>query len=174
MHMGLDSYLLAQQMDGHISSLESLRTSSWFRLAEIPYADKALRNLGTFAFFASQLLSTVRRHVAKVEYLLHLIKRLKELNTNVQGMITPPHISITLMFDVSRQWILYLKRYMDASSSYELGAPRVMVPFTLEPILLELEGGIYMGSILPVDLAELVSGQCSTDGGSGGVRVGRS
>ena len=47
---------------------------------------------------------------------------------------------------------MYLNRDVTASSSEAR-------PFSLKPILLELEGGRYMGLILTVPLAELVSGR---------------
>ena len=43
-------------------------------------------------------------------------------------------------------------------SSEDVGAPGAMVPLSLDPILLGLEGGQYVGPLLPVPLAEMVSG----------------
>ena len=43
-----------------------------------------------------------------------------------------------------------------ASSSKALDAPGGNVPFSLEPILVELEGGRYMVLILPVPLVDLL------------------
>ena len=74
-----------------------------FRLAVIQYADETLHNLGTFAFVVSHLFSTGRRHSSVVADLLCLIERLEKLHTKVQGMISPPHLATTLLFDVSRQ-----------------------------------------------------------------------
>ena len=58
-----------------------------------------------------------------------------------------------------------------ALSLEDLGAPGATVPFLLEPILLELEGGHYVGPILPMPLAGLASGRRGGDSsGSGGSR----
>ena len=84
------------------------------------------------------LFSAAGRHAAAVTELLRLIKRLEELHTKVQGMITSPHLATTLLYDVLRRWSLYLNRCMTASPSEDVGAPGAMVPFLLHPILLEL------------------------------------
>ena len=61
-----------------------------------------------------------------------------------------------------------------AFSSYEdLGMPGEMVPFSIGPILLELDGGSYVGPILLGALAELFirrlrGGSGDVSGGSGG------
>ena len=54
---GLDTSLLVQNMDGRLDSVDSLRTSTQFRLALIPSADEALRDLGTFAFVELHIFS---------------------------------------------------------------------------------------------------------------------
>ena len=54
---GADASLLAQQLDGRLASAEFLRMAARIRLAIIPSADEALRDLGTFAFVASHLFS---------------------------------------------------------------------------------------------------------------------
>ena len=59
---GADASLLAQQLDGRLASADSLRTAARVRLAAIPSAEESLRDLGTFAFFASHLFSAGRRH----------------------------------------------------------------------------------------------------------------
>ena len=56
---------------------------------------------------------------------------------------------------------------MTASSSEDVGSPGATVPFSLEPIFLELESGRYVEPLLLVPLEDLVSGR---RGGSG--RVG--
>ena len=73
-------------------------------LAVIPSADEALRELGTFAFVALHFFSAGGRHSSVVAKLLRLIERLEELHTEVQGMISSPHLSTTLLFDVSLRW----------------------------------------------------------------------
>ena len=75
-----------------------------------------------------------------------------------------------------RRWSQYLNRYVAASASEVEEARGASVPFSLEPILVELEGGRYIGPILPAALADLVSGrrlasgsdQKGGGGGSGG------
>ena len=70
------------------------------RLAVILSADKALRNLGTFAFVASHLFSVGRCHSSAFAELIRLIERLEELHTEVQGMISSPRLATTLIYDV--------------------------------------------------------------------------
>ena len=74
------------------------------RLAVIPYADEALRDLGTFAFVALHLFYARGRHLSAVANLPCLIEILEDLHTEVQEMISSPHLSTTLLFDVSRRW----------------------------------------------------------------------
>ena len=71
-------------------------------------------------------------------------------------MITSLQLSTTLIYDVSRRWILYLNMCMDVSS---LEASGDTAPFTLEPILLNPEGGQYVDPILPGDLSDLIVGR---------------
>ena len=167
---GADAPLLVQQLDGCLASADSLRTNLRVRLACIPSADKKLRDLGTFAFVASYLFSAAGRHASAVAELLCLIKRLEEIHTKVQGIITTPHLATTFPYNVSRCWSLYLNSCVKASSSKGVGAAGATVPFSLEPILLELEVGRYVGPLLPLPLEELVSGRRggSNDGGSNG------
>ena len=65
---------------------------------------------------------------------------------------------------------MYLNRCVMESSSEDVGGSGATVPFLVEPILLDLEGGRYLGPLLPGILAELVSGRRigSGGGGSGG------
>ena len=51
------------------------------------------------------------------------------------------------------------------------GALGGTVPFLLDTIPLELEGGRYVGLLLPMYLAELVSGICNSDSSNGGGRA---
>ena len=71
----------------------------------------------------------------------------------MQGVISSPHLATTLLFDVSRRWSQYLDRCVAVSASEVEEAPGASVPFSLEPILVELEGGRYIGPILPASLA---------------------
>ena len=75
-------------MGGRLVSADSLRTAVRVRLAAIPPAEEALRDLGTFAFDASHLLSMRGRHLSDVAELLQLIERLEEIHTKAQGMCT--------------------------------------------------------------------------------------
>ena len=69
----------------------------------------------------------------------------------MQVIISPPHLVMALIFDVLRQWSLYLNRCMTASAFESLDDPRCQVPFLLDPILYELEGGRYVGLIRQAD-----------------------
>ena len=79
--------------------------------------------------------------MSAVAEILRLIERLEELHTEVQGVISPPHLATTLLFDVSRRWSQYLNRCVAALASEVVKEPGASVPFYLEPILVELEGG---------------------------------
>ena len=87
----------------------------------------------------------------------------------MQGMTTTPHLATTLIYNVSRWWSMYLNRCVTASSSEDVGAAGEIATFSLETILLKLEGGRYVGPILTLPLAELVS---RIHGGGGGNSVG--
>ena len=78
---------------------------------------------------------------------------------------------------MSRRCSLYINRCVTVSSSEDIGVPGETVPFTLDPILLDLEGGNYVGTLLPLPLAELVSeirDGGGNNGGSGGTNGGGS
>ena len=161
---GANASLLAQQLDGRLDLSDSLRMATRIRLAVIPSTDEALRDLGTFAFVTLHLFSAGERHSSAVDELLRLIERLEELHTEVQGMISSPHLATTLLYDVSWRWSKYLNRCVAASASEVEEAPGDSVPFSLKPILVELEGGRYIGPILPAALADLVAGRRPTGG----------
>ena len=57
--------------------------------------------------------------------------------------------------------------YMNDSSFEDLGDPGATVPFLLNTIFLELEGGRYVGPLFPAALAELVSEWRWLVGGTG-------
>ena len=67
-----------------------------------------------------------------------------------------------LLYDVLRRCILYLNRCVAASSAAVVGARRDSVPFSLKPILVNMEGGRYVGPILPGPLMELLTGRQAT------------
>ena len=80
---GAGASLLAQQLYGQLAFVDSLRTATRVRLACIPSAEKALRDLGTFAFVALHLFSAAGQHASAVTDLLRLIKISEELHTKV-------------------------------------------------------------------------------------------
>ena len=67
-------------------------------LEVIPSADEALRNLGTFAFVALHIFSTVGRHVTAFMELLFIIEVLEEIHTEMQGIIKFPHLATTSLY----------------------------------------------------------------------------
>ena len=58
----------------------------------------------------------------------------------MQGMISSPHLATTLLYDVLQRWSQYLNRCVAESASEVEEAPGASVPFSLEPILVDLEG----------------------------------
>ena len=60
---------------------------------------------------------------------------------------------------------MYLNTCVTALYSEDLGASGATVPFSVELILIELEGGRYAGPLLPDTLVELVGGRCGGGGG---------
>ena len=62
----------------------------------------------------------------------------------MEGIITSPHLSTTLLYDLSQWWSLYLNMCVAASTVKALEAPEARVPFTLDPIFLGLQGGLYV------------------------------
>ena len=106
--------------------------------------------------------------MSAVAELLCLIERLEELHTEVQRMISSPHLATTLLFNVMWRWSLYLNRSVAASALESLDALGCQVLFLIKPILAELEGGRYVGLILPMSLRYLVSMANSRDGCDGG------
>ena len=128
-------------------------------------ADEALRDLGTFVFVLSHLFSAGRRHSSSVADILRLIKRLEVLNTEVQGMILSPNLATELLFDVLWWCRQYLNRFVAALNSEVVEAPWGSIPFSLEPILVNLKEGRYIGPILPVSLFDLVTGRRPSGGG---------
>ena len=84
----------------------------------------------------------------------------------MQGLISSPHLARTLLFDVSRRWSHYLNSCVSSLALEVEESPGASVPFSLEPILVELVGGRYIGPILQDSLANLVAGRRSADGSS--------
>ena len=100
--------------------------------------------------------------MSSVAEILRFIKRLEEIHTKVQGRISSPHLATTLIYDVSRRWSHYLNRYVAMLPSNVVEALGVSAPFSLKPIMVELEVGCYIGPILPTLLAEIVAGRQSS------------
>ena len=73
---GLETYLLAQHLNGRLDSADSLQTVAWVHLDVILFAYEALRKLETFAFVALYLFSARGRHTSAVVDLICLIERL--------------------------------------------------------------------------------------------------
>ena len=63
-------------------------------------------------------------------------------------MISPILLSATLIYYVWQWWSLYLNMCVAASASEALEALVTNVPFSLEQILVDLEGGIYLGPVI--------------------------
>ena len=94
-------------------------------------------------------------------------------------MITYPNLATSLLYDVLQRCVLYLNRSVAALELEDLEASGSTFPFTLNPILPELDGGRYIGLILPGTLMDLLAGRrpISTRSGGGGgkgdIRKGR-
>ena len=95
---------------------------------------EGLHDLGTFAFVALYLFSTGSIHSSTVANLLGLIEMLEEFHTEVQGMISSPLISTTLLYNVLWRWSQYLNIFVAASTSDVVDAPGASVSFSLKPI----------------------------------------
>ena len=115
-HFGEIASLLDQNLDGRLASADFLRMSVRILLSAIPFAYETLRDIVTFEFFSLHLFSVGGRHSSAVAYLLCLSERLEELHTEVQGMITYPHLATALLYDVSQCWSLYFNMCVSASA----------------------------------------------------------
>ena len=140
-------------------------------MASIPSADAAIPGLVMFVFVALHLFSMGGSHSSAVSELLHLIDRLEEIHTKFQVMVTDPHLATTFLYDMLCQSRLYLNSCVSVlvSVSEALEATGVTVPFTLDPILLKLEGGRYSGLIISGALADILTGRWTDDTRGGGV-----
>ena len=85
----------------------------------------------------------------------------------MQGIISSPHLTPKLLFNVSQQWSLYPNRYVAALASDSMDVLVPHVHLSLNPILAKLEGGRYVGPIIPKSLEYLVH-ETGSRGGSGG------
>ena len=67
-----------------------------------------------------------------------------------------PYLAMKLIYDVSWWWILYLNRCVSALTYGALEDRGDNVTFSLETIIVELEGGRYLDPIIPVPLADII------------------
>ena len=58
----------------------------------------------------------------------------------MQGVIISPYLAMKILIGMLRRWYLYLNHCMMVLSSEDTWFSRATVPFSVEPILLELEG----------------------------------
>ena len=93
---------------------------------------------------------------------------LEELRIETQVVITSPHVFTTLLYNVSWWWSLYLTSCVATLASEALVAPGSSVPFLIEPTLVDIDGGRYVGPIFLVPLADLLPGQSMVGGGGNG------
>ena len=138
---GAETSLLSQKLDGSLALADSMQTSARVRLDAIPSADKALQDLGQFAFVALHFFSAGGWQSSSVVEILRLIKRLEELHTEVQGMISSLYLATTLMYYVYWRCSLFLNRYVAASAPEALESPVVNAPFCSIPSWLIWRGG---------------------------------
>ena len=88
----------------------------------------------------------------------------------MQGIISAPHLATALIYGVLRWWSLYLNRCVDVLASEALKEPGANTPFSLEPIMVDLDGGRKVVLILSVPLVDILAGRRTA--GSGGVGGG--
>ena len=74
-------------------------------------------------------------------------------------MTSSPHLATGLLYDVLRRQSQYLNTCIAALASKVLEALGDSIYFFLEPILVYMEGVRYIGMILPIYLADLVTGR---------------
>ena len=65
----------------------------------------------------------------------------------MKGMILSPHLATKILYDVSRRWSLYLNMCVDASALESLDSLWFNFYFSLDPIMVKLKGGRYVGPI---------------------------
>ena len=110
-----------QHLDVRMASANSLQTATRVHLDDITSADEALLNLDIFYFIVLHLLSVGGIHAVSVMDLLHIIERLEDIQTEVQGMITLPNLTMVLLYDISRGWSTYLNICVTSSLFDDVG-----------------------------------------------------
>ena len=147
-HWGAYTYLLVQSLDGQVALVDCLQKSTIVRMEAIQYADETLRNLGTFTFFPSHIFYWGGRHLSVVTELFCFIDILKGLQAKVLGVLSSPHLSTILIYELPRRWRLYLNRCVNVLASEALEEPGGNTTLTFDPILLELGGRCHVGLII--------------------------
>ena len=168
-HLGLDASLLAHHLYGRLASKGLLVDRHSGPPGCYSVCRRGALQLGHLCICCVAPLICRGRHTEAVTEIVRIINRLEELHTEVQEMIKSSHLATTLIYNRPRKWITYLNRCVVASSLEDVEAPSETVPFSLEPILLEMESGRYVVPLLPATLVEMVSG----GRGSNGIRGGK-
>ena len=83
----------------------------------------------------------------------------------MQGKISSPHLSTALLYNLSWRWSLYLNRCVAEFGLEDLVGN---ISFTLDPILLKMEGGHYIDPIIPGPVSDIFAVRRSGGGGAKG------
>ena len=105
--------------------------------------------MGIFAFIVFHLFTEEGRHAASSTELVRIIKNLEDLHMEVQGVLMSPHLETMIIFGVSHWFLHYLNWYVVAMALEYLAAPNYAVPFSLDPVLQEMEVGRYFDPTPP-------------------------
>ena len=83
-----------------------------------------------------------------------------------------PNLATNLLFDI-RHWLYqYLNWCVTESKLKDFSAPIATVPFYLEPIIQDMKGVWYVGTILPTAMEDLVNGWWRSQHPPGGIGTG--
>ena len=124
-----------------------------------PVRIQGAQQLSHVAFVALHLFYAGRRNLSDVAEILCIIERLEDIHTEVQGMISSLQLASILLYDVLQRCIQYLNRCVATLASEVVKAPGARVPFSLDPIMVNLQGVYYVGPTLPGPLVDLLAGQ---------------
>ena len=91
----------------------------------------------------------------------------------MQGVISSPHLATKILFNALLRWSLYLSMCVTALASESLDAPGCHITFSIKPILVDMEGGRYVGPILPAALADVLHETDGRGGGSSGTTANK-